>query len=95
VGRLNPFIDHSSLGAVLRQTCGAVTDDEVRAVHTRSGGYAEEFLRRPGAKETISIDASACEGAFLVPAAPIVAAVVSTHQRASALRTISRPRLNR
>ena len=31
-----------------------------------SGGYAEEFLKRLGAKETISIDASAYEGASLV-----------------------------
>jgi hypothetical protein len=65
-GRLNLFIDRRSLSAVLGEICGAVTDDEVRAVHAGSGGYAEEFLKRLGAKETISIDASAYEGASLV-----------------------------
>jgi hypothetical protein len=66
LGRLNLFIDHRSLRAVLRQSCGGVTDDEVRAVHTGSDGYAEEFLKRLGAKEVISIDGSAYEGATLV-----------------------------
>ena len=66
VGRLNLFIDRRSLSAVLREICGTVSDDEVRAVHAGSGGYAEEFLKRLGAKEAISIDASAYEGASLV-----------------------------
>ena len=35
-------------------------------MRTGSDGYAEEFLKRLGAKETISIDASAYEGASLV-----------------------------
>ena len=30
VGRLNLFIDHRSLSAVLRQSCDSVADDEVR-----------------------------------------------------------------
>src|ERR1700692_647106 len=63
VGRLNLFIDHRSLHAVLRETCGAVTDDDVRAVHTGSGGYVEELLRGRGHKEPISFDAAADEGA--------------------------------
>jgi len=66
LGRLNLFIDRRSLRAVLRQTCGGVTDDEVSAVHMGSDGYAEEFLKRLGAKEVTSIDASAYEGATLV-----------------------------
>jgi hypothetical protein len=66
LGRLNLFVDHRSLAAVLRETCGPVTDDEVHAVRTASGGYAEEFLRRLGANDITSIDASAYEGASLV-----------------------------
>src|ERR1700719_5354048 len=66
VGRLNLFIDRRSLSAVLREICGAVTDDDVRAVHAGSGGYAEEFLKRLGAKETISISASAYDSPALV-----------------------------
>jgi hypothetical protein len=66
LGRLNLFVDHRSLSAVLEENCGRVSDDEVRAVRTASDGYAEEFLKRLGAKETISIDASAYEGASLV-----------------------------
>jgi hypothetical protein len=66
LGRLNLFVDHRSLSAVLKENCGRVSDDEVRAVRTASDGYAEEFLKRLGAKETISVDASAYEGASLV-----------------------------
>ena len=66
LGRLNLFVDQRSLGAVLRASCGSVTDEDVRAVRTGSGGYAEEFLKRLGAQETVSIDASAYEGASLV-----------------------------
>jgi hypothetical protein len=66
LGRLNLFVDQRSLGAVLRENFGSVTDEDVRAVRTGSDGYAEEFLRRLGAKESTSIDASAYEGASLV-----------------------------
>ena len=65
LGRLNLFVDQRSLSAVLKEQNADVSDDDVRAVRTASGGYAEEFLKRLGAKETISIDASAYEGASL------------------------------
>jgi hypothetical protein len=66
LGRLSLFVDHRSLSAVLRAQGDDATDDEVRAVRTANNGYAEEFLRRLGAKETTSIDASAYEGADLI-----------------------------
>jgi hypothetical protein len=66
LGRLNLFVDQRSLAAVLRDNCGGASDDEVRAVRTAGGGYAEEFLRRLGALQTTSIDASTYEGATLV-----------------------------
>jgi hypothetical protein len=66
LGRLNLFVDQRSLGAVLRDNCGPVSDDDVRTVRTGSGGYSEGFLRRLGANAITSIDASAYEGASLV-----------------------------
>ena len=66
LGRLNLFVDHRSLSAILQDACGPVTDDDVRAVRTGSDGYSEEFLRRLGAKDVTSIDASAYEGATQV-----------------------------
>jgi hypothetical protein len=66
LGRLNLFVDHRSLDAVFREHGEAVTDHEVRAMRSASNGYAEGFLRRLGAQETISIDASRYEGAALV-----------------------------
>jgi hypothetical protein len=66
LGRLNLFVDQRSLAAVLRDNCGPISDDDVRAVRTASGGYAEEFLHRLGARQTTSIDASSYEGASVV-----------------------------
>ena len=48
LGRLNLFVDQRSLSAVLRENCGRVSEEEIRAVRTGSGGYAEEFLKRFG-----------------------------------------------
>src|SRR6266852_35042 len=64
LGRLNLFVDHRSLDAVFRQHGDPVSDPDLRAM--RSAGYSEAFLRRLGARETISVDASAYEGASLV-----------------------------
>lgn len=64
LGRLNLFVDHRSLDAVFHQHGEAVTDHDLRAM--RSAGYSEAFLRRLGAQETISVDASPYEGASLV-----------------------------
>src|ERR1700730_13068693 len=63
-GRLNLFVDHHSLAAVFRQHGEASTDRDIRAM--RAPGYAEAFLRRLGARETISVDASSYEGASLI-----------------------------
>jgi hypothetical protein len=64
LGRLNLFVDHRSLAAVLRRHGEAATDHDIRAM--RAPGYAEGFLRRLGARETVSVDASSYEGASLV-----------------------------
>jgi hypothetical protein len=64
LGRLNLFVDHRSLGAVFRRHGEGATDDDIRAM--RATGYAEAFLRHLGAGETISVDASAYEGASVV-----------------------------
>jgi hypothetical protein len=66
LGRLNLFIDHRSLGAVFREHGLQVTDDDIRTMRAASGGYVEEFLRRIGARETASIDASSYESASVV-----------------------------
>jgi hypothetical protein len=66
LGRLNLFADHRSLDAIFRQHGDPVTDHDIRAMRGASGGYSEAFLRRLGAQETISIDASEYEGASLV-----------------------------
>jgi hypothetical protein len=66
LGRLNLFIDHRSLRAVFRDHGIDVTDRDIRAMRSASGGYAEEFLRHLGAQETCSVDASEYEGASLV-----------------------------
>jgi len=64
LGRLNLFVDHRSLDAVFRQHGDPLSDPDLRAM--RNAGYSEAFLRRLGARETISVDASAYEGASLV-----------------------------
>jgi hypothetical protein len=66
LGRLNLFVDHRSLNAIFRAHGDPVTDHDIRAMRTASGGYSETFLRRLGAQETMSIDASEYEGASLV-----------------------------
>jgi hypothetical protein len=66
LGRLNLFVDHRSLDAVFRAHGEPLADHDIRAVRTASGGYSESFLRRLGAQETISVDASGYEGASLV-----------------------------
>ena len=66
LGRLNLFIDHRSLGAVFREHGRDITDSDIRAIRSASGGYVEELLRYLGAQETCSIDASGYEGASLV-----------------------------
>src|SRR3981189_323312 len=66
LGRLNLFVDHRSLNAIFRAHGDPVTDHDIRAMRTASGGYSETFLRRLGAQETISVDASEYEGASLV-----------------------------
>jgi hypothetical protein len=63
LGRLNLFVDHRSLDAAFRGSGTPLGDAEIRAL--RAGGYAEAFLRRLGATETVSIDASPYEGASL------------------------------
>jgi hypothetical protein len=63
LGRLNLFVNHRSLDAVFREHGDPVTDDDVRAMRTAAGGYSEAFLRRLGAQETTSVDASEYEGA--------------------------------
>jgi hypothetical protein len=64
LGRLNLFVDQRSLAAAFRQQGEEASDHEIRAM--RAPGYAEAFLRRLGARETVSVDASAYEGASLV-----------------------------
>jgi 2-polyprenyl-3-methyl-5-hydroxy-6-metoxy-1,4-benzoquinol methylase len=66
LGRLNLFIDHRSLGAVFREHGIDVAERDIGAIRSASGGYLEEFLRRLGAREIASIDASEYEGATLV-----------------------------
>src|ERR1019366_8763988 len=66
LGRLNLFVDHRSLDAVFREHGDPVTDQDIRAMRTANGGYSETFLRRLGARETTSVDASEYEGASLV-----------------------------
>jgi hypothetical protein len=64
LGRLNLFIDVRSLAAVFRKHGMALADCDVEAL--RTGGYSEEFLRRLGARDPQSIDASAYEQASLI-----------------------------
>jgi hypothetical protein len=64
LGRLNLFIDVRSLRAVFRQHGVALTDDDIAAI--RAEGYSEEILRRLGARDPQSIDASAYEQASLI-----------------------------
>jgi hypothetical protein len=64
LGRLNLFIDVRSLRAVFRKHGVTLTDDDIAAI--RTGGYSEELLRRLGARDPQSIDASAYEQATLV-----------------------------
>jgi hypothetical protein len=64
LGRLNLFVDHRSMAALFRAHGERLAEAEIRAL--RDEGYCEAFLRRLGARETVSIDASAYEGASLV-----------------------------
>src|SRR3979411_1007212 len=66
LGRLNLFIDHRSLRAVFREHGIDVTDREIRAMGSASGGDEEECRRLLGAQKTCSCDASQYEGASLV-----------------------------
>jgi hypothetical protein len=66
LGRLNLFVDHRSLSAMLGERDGRVTDQDIRHIRTGSGGYVEEFLRHLGARNVTSIDASPYENASVV-----------------------------
>jgi hypothetical protein len=64
LGRLNLFIDVRSLRAVFRKHGATLGEHDIKEM--RTGGYCEEFLRRLGARDPKSIDASAYEEASLI-----------------------------
>ena len=64
LGRLNLFIDHRSLDLMFREHGIRATDTDIHAV--RQDGYSENFLRRLGARDVVSIDASDYEKASIV-----------------------------
>jgi len=64
LGRLNLFIDRRSLETLFQDHGIRATESDIRAV--RQDGYSENFLRRLGAREVVSIDASNYEKASIV-----------------------------
>jgi hypothetical protein len=64
LGRLNLFIDQRSLGILFNEHGIRATEDDIRAV--RQDGYSENLLRRLGARDVVSIDASDYEKASVV-----------------------------
>src|SRR3954447_20885693 len=66
LGRLNLFADVRSLKAVFEKHGIRLSEDDIASIRGASGGYAEEFLFRLGARDPQSLDASAYEGASLL-----------------------------
>jgi hypothetical protein len=64
LGRLNLFVDYRSLRAAFARHGLTPSDEELKRL--RESGYADAFLRRLGARDLATIDASSYEGASIV-----------------------------
>ena len=66
IGRQELLVDRRDLETNLRQVGLDITSEQIEKMFTGTPPYAESFFEALGAKEIVSIDASAYEGATVI-----------------------------